>query len=282
MDPPVGLPPGFTWSTQALPQVLRAGRYALADRDFSYTYRGPSHALHLSLYHATIRFGDHAVALAPGDLTCSPAWGETRYHLPRPGFHWCIHFLPAPLSGESVTIPLHLPLRSFRAGATERFQRIAGLLAAPPGQAGLLHAAAAATLLELLLQLAAHAVPERSGERASRAAQAVVRAATIIEERLASPPSARALAELVSLSPNYLAHTFRQHYGMTMAGYLARVRMARAQELLRTTNMPIGHIAARIGMHDVQHLNKQFRRLLGCSPTAFRLRGQDEGSPDRA
>ena len=48
--------------------------------------------------------------------------------------------------------------------------------------------------------------------------------------------------------------------------------MQHAQFLLSTTNIPIHVIAQRAGIPDRQHFNKQFRRLVGTSPSVFRSR----------
>ena len=57
------------------------------------------------------------------------------------------------------------------------------------------------------------------------------------------------------------------------AGKLQVRRIEHAQNLLLTTDLPIARIAVRLGFGDSQHFNKQFRRLAGCNPTAYRLRG---------
>jgi AraC-like DNA-binding protein len=49
--------------------------------------------------------------------------------------------------------------------------------------------------------------------------------------------------------------------------------MTMAQNLLRSTDVPVGEIARRLGFLDAQHFNKRFRRVAGCSPSSFRLRG---------
>src|SRR5579862_3421617 len=100
----------FNWWLTALPEVLRAGRYPLDDKGFSNFYCSQTHALHVYDYAGVIRFGTREYALHPGDVTLSPALAETRYDLPRPGLHWCIHFHPVEGSGERCVIPLHMPL----------------------------------------------------------------------------------------------------------------------------------------------------------------------------
>ena len=46
--------------------------------------------------------GGDPAAFAPGAVTLSPAGVETRYDLPKPGRHWCVHFT-APRGREPTT-----------------------------------------------------------------------------------------------------------------------------------------------------------------------------------
>jgi AraC-like DNA-binding protein len=282
MNPPVSSPatlPGFEWSQAALPEIVVAGCYPLDDRDFVYAYNGSTvHALHLYDYQATMLLCGREVALHPGDLTLSAAGGETRYHVPVPGHHWCIHFRPMRMAGASFSIPVHLSLGTLRPRIMDSIQRIAGLMAAPREDAGLARSAASAAMLELLLTLAAHHARLRERERAPRARDAAERAATLLDADLAAPPSARDMAELVGLSPNWLSRAFRDRYGTTMARYVLASRISMAQQLLQSTDLPVRRIAERLGFLDTQHLNKQFRRIAGCSPSSFRLRGSSPSS----
>ncbi len=265
--------PLFPWSSAALPEVLLAGRYRLDDRGFVYAYRSEIHALHLYEYRGAMRLCGREVALAPGDLTLSPAGGETRYDLPLPGHHWCVHFRDARPAGAPLAIPVHLALGTLKPRAIDAIQRIAGLMAAPAAEAGFARPAASEALLELLLTLAAHTSRVKSRERAPKARGAAERAAALLDAELAVPPSASAVARRVGLSPNWLARAFRARYGTTMARYVLAARVAMAQSLLRGTDLPVGRIAERLGFLDAQHFNKQFRRAAGCSPSSFRLRG---------
>jgi len=268
----------FTWWLAALPDVLRSGRYPLDDKDFSYLYCSPTHALHLYDYHGVIRIGEREYALHPGDVTLSPAQGDTRYHVLKRGHHWCVHFHPVIGSGERCAIPFHMALGPLRARVVDAIGRISGLLAAP-GDARLTRAAAAGALQELLMTLAAHAsqtahaaaIPDR--ERSGRTGDAVVRAAAHLDAHFDEELSVPQLASKVGLSQNWFARAFREHHGQTVQHYLLARRVEHAQSLLMTTDLPIGRIAARLGFGDSQHFNKQFRRLTGCNPTAYRLRG---------
>ncbi len=264
----------LAWSSAVLPAIHSAGRYPLDDRDFAFAYRGPTHALHVYDYEGWIRFGeDREQALRPGDATVSAAGGVTRYHLPRPGRHWCVHFHPVEPAGTPCSLPLHVALGGLRPRVVDAITRIAGLMAVPQSNGSLARAAASAAMQELLLTLGSGSRRAQSLERNNRSDAAVAAVAALIDADLAGGRSVPALAKRVGLSQNWLAAAFRRRYGMTVQRYHLARRMEHAQLLLRTTDLPIARIGQRLGFHDPQHFDKQFRRLAGCAPGTFRRRG---------
>ena len=76
------------------------------------------------------------------------------------------------------------------------------------------------------------------------------------------------------MSQNYLARHFRQRFGQTLPRFFLMCRMNEARRLLETTDLSVKAAAARVGMPDAQHFNKQYRRFIGMSPTATRAAGQ--------
>ena len=264
---------GYPWPLAALPRVALAGRFPLDERDFAHAYRAANHALHVYSYAGAVRFADGPVQLIrPGDWSFSPAGCATRYHLPTAGHHWCIHFAPVAASGVICQVPLHATLGPLAPRLVEQIARISGLLASPAAQIALASAAASAALQELLLTVAGHALAPVTDERLVRSHEAVARAAAHLDAHLATPLSVPGLAKRVGLSPNWFSRAFHRRFGVTAQRYLLGRRIEHAQALLRTTDMPIGRIAERLGFLDSQHFNKQFRRVAGCTPSAFRLR----------
>ncbi|MBA3685885.1 MAG: helix-turn-helix transcriptional regulator [Planctomycetes bacterium] len=261
------------WSLAVLPTVRIAGRFPLDDRDFAYAYRGPTHALHVYDYDGWIRFGEQREhPLRSGDLTLSPAGGLTRYHLPRAGRHWCIHFDPVRAVGAPCAIPLHLSLGGSRARVVDAISRICGLMAASGPQSELARAAASAALQELLLTIVAHARRDQPGERTRRSDAAVEAVAALVDADIATTPAMPQLAKRVGISQNRLAVAFRRRFGTTVLRYVLARRIEHAQQLLLTTDLPVSRIGSRLGFHDPQHFDKQFRRIAGCAPGAYRCR----------
>lgn len=257
------------WPIAGRPTVIHAGRFPHADRAFETRYHGRTHALHLYDYPATMRLGRRELTLRSGDMTCTPAGVETRYALPHPGHHLCIHFRLPAMRGEKAALPLFRSLGPRRDFAADQMREIANLhrlTGHVPGAA----AAASALLQGLLLWLVTFTEDGRTAAGSDRAELAVRQAAEQLERSLDQPLSVPNLAGEIGLSQNYLAHHFRQRYGMTIPRYLLHRRIELAQDLLQRTALPVSDIAQRAGLGDPQHFNKQFRRLTGHSPSAYR------------
>lgn len=254
---------------RALPHVRLAGRFPLSDRGHTRTFHTTQfHALHLHEYHATLRMDGQLLQLSPGDVVLSPRGGYTSYDLPRPGYHWCVHFRSPPArGGETFDLPLHIHAATAQHQLVARFMTIMRWMR---GSADDTYAAtgASSALLELLLALTA--MPPAAGDTRSHADGAVERAADLLDRTIDQPVAATDLARAVGLSQNYLARRFRQQFGMTISRYQLKRRIDSACQFLNTTDLSIGEIAARVGMHDPQHFNKSFRRITGLSPSAYR------------
>ena len=246
---------GFDLQLDALPAIVRAGRYDLGDQAFETRYVATSHALHLHDYHAQMRLAGAEVALAPGDVTLSPAGASSSYDLPRPGRHWVVHFTASAPADERFVLPLHV---TGAGAAREQFAGVAALHARGDLLGG---AQAAAALHSLLLWLA---------DRQRPASGPAERAAAVIDEQFAKPLSVAAIAGEARVSPAHLARAFRARFGITVPHRLLQRRVEHARYLLEATDLPIWRVAERVGIADAQHFNKTVRRLTGLSPSAIR------------
>ena len=69
-----------------------------------------------------------------------------------------------------------------------------------------------------------------------------------------------------------LRHRFRKRYGISPQGMLIRLRMNRAKELLRTSNLSIKEIADELGYSRQHDLTRAFCKYTGTSPSDWRMR----------
>ncbi len=80
----------------------------------------------------------------------------------------------------------------------------------------------------------------------------------------------RDLHPLVAMSARTLMRRFSHATGTTPMQYLLRVRVTRAAHLLRTTQASMTDISADVGFSDSNYFSRQFRRIIGVSPTDYR------------
>ena len=78
------------------------------------------------------------------------------------------------------------------------------------------------------------------------------------------------VAEHVELSNNHFCTVFSRETGMTFIEYLTEVRVYRAGELLRGTNMRTSEVAYAVGYNDPHYFSCLFKKRTGMSPRDYR------------
>ena len=102
----------------------------------------------------------------------------------------------------------------------------------------------------------------------------VRRALEIIDHRFRDPDfSVNALAREAGVSPEHLVRVFTKHVGVNLLDHIQRKRMAAAEQLLADPVLfPIYNIAVDCGYRDLREFDRWFKRVHGCTPTAWRKR----------
>jgi len=261
------------WPIGVVPELLLALRSFHNDWQYRPTYLAPFHALHFYDYPCEYWLGEDRYSITPGQYSLTPAGVAARYHLEKPGYHWCVHFhLPRGYEDsdalEMTQIPVVGSMPHSLMLVPHRMAQIALWHHDPQPHT---QQRAQLALQELLLGLIPDQVkPTSASPFATQDSPAVYRAATMILTHLDEPIQVPKLAREVGMSQNHLARSFKSQYGKTMQQYQAELRMARADLLLRTTDQSIKAVAAQVGYHDPQHFNKTFRKHFGTSPSARR------------
>ncbi len=80
------------------------------------------------------------------------------------------------------------------------------------------------------------------------------------------------VASFVNVSPNHMSAMFSQKTGQTFVKYLTDVRMNRAKELLKCTNMRSNEISEEVGYKDPHYFSHLFKKNVGCTPLQYRER----------
>jgi AraC-like DNA-binding protein/mannose-6-phosphate isomerase-like protein (cupin superfamily) len=94
----------------------------------------------------------------------------------------------------------------------------------------------------------------------------------ICEERFYEPLTVPQLAALMFLSPSRFSELFSREVGMSPATYIRRLRLERAQLLLRTTSLSTTTIAHQVGFRDSAQLSRAFHSAFQFTPSTYRAR----------
>jgi AraC-like DNA-binding protein/ligand-binding sensor protein len=79
------------------------------------------------------------------------------------------------------------------------------------------------------------------------------------------------VAKHVNTSTFYFCKLFRKVTGLNFTDYVSRVRIEKAKNLLLNPNLRVSEIAYEVGFQSLTHFNRTFRRLVGESPSEYRM-----------
>ncbi len=79
-----------------------------------------------------------------------------------------------------------------------------------------------------------------------------------------------ALADKLEVSPVTLAVEFKSEMGMSPSDYLALLRMEKARELLRSTDMRVKEVSLAVGYEDDHVFMRRFKKYVGMTPGQYR------------
>jgi AraC-like DNA-binding protein len=261
------------WPLRSLPMTVVAGVFPMIVPGCNRTYSHETAALHLHDYFGDVWIGPRRFQLQPGDITLSPGNVPSRYALTEGGQHLCIHFFStSEMPGRnSIHLPLHSRLGPRTVAARERIWRVIDYVRQSGGKshspAG---SAAAAALQELLLWLHLQGHRGATPRRVTLADEALAKLKKAIDASLGNPRLVGELADGVGLSSDYVARLFARRHGMTLQHYLLLRRMELARHLLLASDLLVSEVGNKVGIPDPQYFNKQFRRVVGQSPLAYR------------
>lgn len=75
---------------------------------------------------------------------------------------------------------------------------------------------------------------------------------------------------IARVSPGHLARLFQESKGVTFTQYLRDIRLQKAAEMLRNTQLTVSSIATDVGYFDGSRFAVHFRRHFGVTPTKYR------------
>src|SRR5439155_11671810 len=108
--------------------------------------------------------------------------------------------------------------------------------------------------------------PDRVGLRPE--ARRLVEA--LIDDSLQEPPSPAALAAKVGMGLGRFLREFKVTFAATPHQYIQQRRLARARDMLRSTDASLSTVALETGFASHSHFATAFRAATGVTPSSYR------------
>ena len=94
-----------------------------------------------------------------------------------------------------------------------------------------------------------------------------------MQKNLSEPLKLEELAFSAGISPRTLSRMFVKYFQITPHKYLIRLPMQRACQMLTWEEFSIKETAFAVGYPNALNFSTEFRRIIGCSPSQYRLQG---------
>lgn len=122
----------------------------------------------------------------------------------------------------------------------------------------------------LKLQLPAQLIP-RESSLASKRARIAQQAANLLYENLSNPKlDMESIACNIGVSRRILELALKEQLGISPYQQLCKGRLKCAQNLLKTTKLPIMEVGSRCGYPEPHHFSAWFKKQAGLAPKAYR------------
>lgn len=79
------------------------------------------------------------------------------------------------------------------------------------------------------------------------------------------------LANMANLTPGYFGKLFAESIGKTVNEYILELRLSRAQEFLRSTDLTINEISSKVGFSNSTYFTTLFKKSFGLTPNQYRM-----------
>ena len=78
------------------------------------------------------------------------------------------------------------------------------------------------------------------------------------------------MAADVNMSRSYLQHIYREVFGVSCISDVISSKIEKAKELLTETSCTVSQVAFMCGYDNEEHFMRQFKKLVGMTPTRYR------------
>lgn len=110
----------------------------------------------------------------------------------------------------------------------------------------------------------------KSAQIFERHKDAIKGAIKYIEDNYTEDLSIDSIAKMFLLSPSFFGYLFKNLTSKTFTEYITGLRIAKAGELLISTDYKIIQICYESGFNNINHFNRTFKQIMGVTPGQYR------------
>lgn len=213
----------------------------------------------------------------PGDIVLIPRGEPTQWEWTSSCSIFCLFLSPPLIAASAVEAldvdPASVELRRQIYHKDPLVQQLALALLAEVQQGGiagpLYTELVTSTLVVHLLRRYAIFPKAPAHSRARLSPQELRCVTDYINDNLGRALRLQELAGLVHMSVYHFARKFKQATGQSVHQYVIALRVAQAKRLLHEGRLTATEASGVVGFHDLSHLNRHFKRLVGLSPSHY-------------
>jgi AraC-like DNA-binding protein len=125
-------------------------------------------------------------------------------------------------------------------------------------------------VLAFVAMLIAREIEQRQRDAAPAGLDPLQKATRFIEMNFTDKLRLSTVARAAGFSDDYFSRRFRETIGVSFKDYVAKRRIAHAQELLLKKDTRISEVAFACGFESISHFNRSFKQVTRTSPKLYR------------
>jgi len=118
-----------------------------------------------------------------------------------------------------------------------------------------------------LLQMINNAYDTNMKKRYSKE---IIKALEYIKSKYNSELTLKEVSDHISISRNYFSQLFKKETGVNFKEYIIQLRLAKAKEILKQTDMKVFSVAHAVGFQSHSYFNNIFKKYEGQTPKQYR------------
>ena len=100
----------------------------------------------------------------------------------------------------------------------------------------------------------------------------MITAAKFLEQHYHRRITMQQVADLMHISEKHFCKQFKRQFGVPPQEFLMNIRLEKAKQLLKSTDLRIKEIAGSVGFSSQLNFAAAFKKRFGQSPTAYRTK----------